>query len=364
MKNDLLVWDGKKYSGFFIIQNHDMHAGFGALILYALNGIRLAIQTDSIPIIDFNKKNCPYFYDAQRGPSVWEYYFEKVSPYSVSDVILMQQKGHILPEQVRYSTAAEAAEAHHHDPDRLATFWAWKVPKDKKNWLKNKRALGRKYVQKYIRVQKEILNKVDHYTKQYYTTQSIIGIHVRGTDFAYASPTPLEKYIEAIDLLLRQQQTANHQIFIATDQQQYLDALCQHYGERVLSYDAIRSTNHIAPFRLDNTSGFTKGEDVLIDILLLSKCSHIFKSAAATGELALWFTSHDNITDFAVSSEFYSKKYANLESTFSQLNIGTKTKALYKAHRLREFITRFLMTTYLGKALFKKFKPARKILNH
>jgi hypothetical protein len=60
-REELLFWKGKARNGFLIIQNHDLHAGYGALLLYALNGIRKAESINAIPIIDFNEKSCPYF---------------------------------------------------------------------------------------------------------------------------------------------------------------------------------------------------------------------------------------------------------------------------------------------------------------
>lgn len=363
-KEDLFYWKGKLHSGFLIIQNHDLHAGFGALLIYALNGIRMAESMNAIPIIDFDDRNCPYFFDSKKGSQVWEYFFEKVGPYSYDEIRTWLLDGTISEAEVDFVDSSEAAKIHQHDPARLATFWAWETPINKVSWMKEKRALGRRYIQEYIQPKKHILKKVESFITTQFKASFIIGIQIRGTDFAYAKPTPIQAYFEEIDRLVQHHDKVNYQLYVATDQQQYLNSFKDCYSDKVIHLDAIRSDNHIAPFRFDEISGYQKGEEVLMDILLLSRCHHIIKGAAATGELALWFSKHDNITDFALQSEFNQKQYRELESTYSQLNIGKKKGLALKTHRTRERIIRKFIESRIGRVVYYRFAFARKILKH
>lgn len=363
-KEELLFWRDQPHRGFLIIQNHDLHAGFGALLLYVLNGIRKAEPMQAIPVIDFNERNCPYFYDTSRGKQVWEYFFEKTGLYTYEQVSNWLASGVISDREVHFISSSEAAETHQHDPERLATFWAWEEPGDKAKWMQEKRAIGRSYIREYIRPKAHIQEKVNRFTGSEFTSPLIIGLHIRGTDFAYAKPTPIDAYFDEIERLVSESDKGDYQVFVATDQQQYLEAFQKRYPDKVIYLDAARSDNHIAPFRFDKISGYQKGEEVLMDILILSRCHHIIKGAAATGELALWFCKHDHITDFALLSEFNRRSYRELESTYSQLNIDKKKGLARKGQRFRERMVRKFIESRLGKAIYYRSAFARKILKH
>lgn len=365
MKNkQLLLWKGELFKGLLVIRNHDLHAGFGALLLYALNGIRKAESINAIPVIDFNKNNCPYFHDETKGKYVWEYFFEKIGPYTYEEVKYWLAEGLISDQEVHFIDSSEAARTHHHDPERLATFWAWQEPEDKVKWLKEKRALGRRYIREYVQPKAQIKEKVDRFVTSEFNSPLIIGLHIRGTDFAYAKPTPIEAYFNEIDRLVDNSKESNYQVYVATDQQQYLEAFKHRYTGKVLHLDALRSNNHIAPFRFEKTSGYQKGEEVLMDMLLLSKCHYLIKAAAATGELALWFCNHQNFTDFALKSEFNRKRYDKLESTYTQFNIGYKKKFALTYHRAMQRIVRRIISSRIGLVLYRKFGLVRKLLKH
>ena len=66
-------------------------------------------------------------------------------------------------------------------------------------------------------------------------------------------------------------------------------------------------------------SPYQKGEDVLIDILLLAKCDYILKGAAAVGEYAMWFNPSLKCTDFALASHY---DFTSSASAFLKLNVG------------------------------------------
>ncbi len=364
-KKRLLTWKGHHYERFFVIQNHDLlNTGFSAFLIYVLNGVRKARELNAIPVIDFNAKNVPYFHEASKGENVWAYFFESISSFELNDVLEWRKSGQITEDQIAYLDLAQAGKDHQNDPNRLATFWAWEKPRDKRAWMNTKRALGRTYVQEFIRPKENIKSKVDDFISAHFKADYIIGVHIRGTDFCYANPTSLESYFREIAALLRENEKQEYRIFLATDQEQYVEAFKQQHGEKVLCWDAVRSDNHICPVRFDHVSGYKKGEDVLIDMLLLSSCHHVIKGAAAVGELALWFCDHDHITDFAIDSDFIRKEYSELESAYAMLNVDQKSETRLKVHRLKERMIRKLVSTRLGRLLFANSKWVRKIMIH
>lgn len=364
-KKPQLKWNGQEYDKVFIIQNHDLlNTGFSAFLIYSLNGIRQAIAANAIPVIDFNAENVPYFYEPSKGENIWTYFFENFSPYELPDVLRMLQNGEISKDQMLFTDITRAGDDHQRDPDRLATFWAWEKPSDLKAWMKEKRALGRTYIKNYVKPKVSIKNKVEKFIDKHFNADFVIGVHIRGTDFCYARPTSIETYLKEIDSLLEKNGKSSYRIFLATDQEQYVEDFKNIHGEKVVCWEAIRSDNHICPVRFDNVSGFKKGEDVLIDMLLLSRCHHIVKGAAAVGELALWFSCHDDITDFALESDFIRKGYGELQSAYSQLNVAHKSTYELGVHKFREHLVRRLVSSRIGHFFFSKFKFIRRIMIH
>ncbi|MFT7530130.1 MAG: hypothetical protein ACI9FD_001134 [Gammaproteobacteria bacterium] len=145
-----------------------------------------------------------------------------------------------------------------------------------------------------MHVKSHIQEKVDIFTKLHFIGNKVLGIHMRGTDKGAANAPPaLMKVIKPracfshIDDYTKQ--NGRCKIFVATDQQQFLDQLKTRYGDRIVSYDAIRASDDRNPFDVDRNDGYQKGEEVLIDCLLLSRCDYLLKCTSAVGEFAMYF---------------------------------------------------------------------------
>ena len=321
MTNSGLVVDGRRFDRVHLIVNADAsNAGFCALMTFALNGVRHAIRNDWLPVVHFDRLNCPFFYEREFGEDVWSYYFEPVAGVTYEQVENWRRAGQLDAEQIHTHHWRDLLDWHHSDPDRIATFWAADVPADPAAWMAAKRALGRRYVADHLRVKPHIAAKVQAFVDQRMRGSFTFGAHVRGTDFAYAEPTPPTAYFNAIDERVRRSGLAEYQVFLATDQQQFVDLFRQRYGDRLLTYDAFRSSGDVAPFRMSGASPYKKGEDVLIDTLIMSRCDFLLKGAAAGGEYALWFNPALECVDFGLQSRFDTRQYHLLESAYLKLN--------------------------------------------
>ena len=315
--SSFVVHDGRKFTGVQLITLHDGVAGFCALMTYALNGVRCALAHDRLAVVRFDGSPAPCcFYDPTHGENVWEYYFEPVMGVS-SDALRTDYHTADVHEQ----SEKEVFWVHQRDPERLATFWAWKVPVDPAEWMRCKRQLGRDFVSRFIRVKPHIRAKVDAYAAAHFTAPYMIGAHVRGTDFGYAQPTTVEKYFEAIDAHVREQGRDDFGVFLATDQKQFVDQFRERYENRLVHYECLRSDTDVAPFQLPVESPYALGEEMLIDILLMAKCDHLIKGAAAAGEYALWFAPNLSCTDFALQSHFIPRPTHLLKPAFRKLNV-------------------------------------------
>ena len=316
--------NGKEYDCIHVIHNGDPGAGFSALITYALNGVRRANRHNWLPVVDFSKHNTPHFYDSEYGDNVWEYYFEPIAGVSSGMLVEWLKKGKVLPDQIHRFSDAQVVDWHVNDPDRITTFWGPEQVKDKCAWMDQKRQLGREFVAQYIRPKKNILEKVERLHNELIGERYMLGVHVRGTDFSYAKPTKLDEYFQAIEAKVEDLALSDWGIFLATDQTQFVTAFEERFPDRVVMYDAVRSNSDIAPFKREDVSPFKKGEDVLLDILLLSKCRYLFKSVSAVGEYAMWFNASLKCTDFALTSEFESDRALFWTGAYLKLDVDNK----------------------------------------
>jgi len=319
-----ILLDGHEYGRIHVIHNGDPGAGFSALMTYALNGVRRARLHNWLPVVEFTAEDTPYFYDREHGDNVWEYYFEPVA--GVSSAILAEWLAtrRVTAVQVHRYSDAQVVDWHVNDPERITTFWGPEQVGDRRAWMERKRCLGREFVQCYLRPKQAILEKVERLAAELIGSRYVFGVHMRGTDFSYARPTTLEEYFRAIDERIAALDTEDWGIFLATDQTQFVTAFGDRYPGRVATCDVLRSSNDVAPFKDGSVSPYKKGEDVLIDILLLSRCRYLFKSVSAVGEYAMWFNPSLECTDFALTSEFESDRALFWKGAYLTLDVDQK----------------------------------------
>jgi hypothetical protein len=326
-----------RYELIHVVHNGDPGAGFSALITYALNGVRRAEARHWLPVVDFTGSETPYFHDPAYGDNVWEYYFEPVAGVSSGQLRTWLESGKVTPDQVHRFSDQETVGWHVNDPDRITTFWGPEQVEDRAAWMREKRRVGRDFVRRYVRPKPHVALKVDRLAERLIRPGLTFGVHIRGTDFGYAKATEPEAYFRALEAKGRELGSSDFRVFLATDQEQFVTAFEARFPGRVATCDALRSGNDIAPFKLQDVSPYKKGEDVLLDMLLLSRCQYLFKSVSAVGEYALWFNPALECTDFALTSEFLSDKPLFWRGGYLQLDVdkqGPLRVALLMASRL------------------------------
>ncbi len=267
--------------------------GFGAWILSSINLVRHCERAGWTPVLDYHSGCENPFFDPAYGNNMWEQYFEPVGGLSVSelDARLADPEDPLSPEHVVGLGQAEALRIIEEHPESVYTFtfghWRLNPPEDLAGWYDDQREQGRRTVGAAVHPKPHIVEKVEAFRRSHIGDRKVLGIHMRGTDLHYAPPVSPAEYFEPIAKYLEAEPEAR--IYLATDQAQYLDLMQERYGDRLLAFDCDRSTTSVAPFELEEISPYKKGEDVLIDILLLSQCDFLLKGASNVGEFALYF---------------------------------------------------------------------------
>lgn len=132
----------------------------------------------------------------------------------------------------------------------------------------------------------------------------MLGVHLRGTDkgrylasAASGRPVAPLEYEPYVDAFLRSH--PNGSVFVATDSPAFLAEVRSHWVERWPHApfrwrdDVLRSEANVA-FEKAAASGrgssnARKGEEVLIDALLLARCDWLLHSASGVAEFAIYW---------------------------------------------------------------------------
>lgn len=294
--------NGKK----ILIMNSDLPgAGFGACVLVTINQIRFCERHDHLPVAVYDRNSDNAFFDPAYGNSMWEQYFEPlVDGWSAEAVTrgLVDAAGGLSDDDLAGVSNEELWKELEESSDSVCSFtyaeWRERPPEHIEAWYAEQRAKARETVEKYVRPNRRIREKVDAFWAEHMKSPSVLGVHMRGTDFHYAPPVSPPEYFPLIDDWIRRR--PDLQIFLATEQSQYVEIMQHRYGARLVTYDAARSDNEIAPFEMESVGPYRRGEDVLIDILLLSRCEHLLKGASNVGEMAMYFGPSLTCTDLSL----------------------------------------------------------------
>ncbi len=147
-------------------------------------------------------------------------------------------------------------------------------------------------IDKYIRVKPHIQDKVDAFVRSNFEGLHLVGVHYRGTDKKTEAPlVPYDTCCAAITAALAAAGSDEYRVFVASDEQTFVDFMKNAFPGRVLTWETVRSldgtpTHH----RMENN--FKKGEDALIDCLLLSRCSQLVRTSSNLSLCSTYFNPH------------------------------------------------------------------------
>jgi hypothetical protein len=139
-------------------------------------------------------------------------------------------------------------------------------------------------ITKYIKVLPHIQNQVDRFVTNHFKDHYVIGVHHRGTDKVTEMPlVPYEKTAKALATVidhLSNEEKSHFKIYVATDDAHFVEYLSKAYPDQVIYNDFVRSDDS-QPLHIGNdekySSIYQKGEEALVDCLLLSRCNYLIR---------------------------------------------------------------------------------------
>ncbi|MEO8256210.1 MAG: hypothetical protein ABI868_02585 [Acidobacteriota bacterium] len=131
----------------------------------------------------------------------------------------------------------------------------------------------------------------------------VVGVHYRGTDATHGwtgamthyrtSPVPYQAYAAEVRQVLCAAGTGAAQVFVATDEVEFLEYMRQEFGARLVWLDnAPRVPSGGQAIHLDRTlavSNYQKGKSAIVDCLILAATSYLVKGRSNLSDASLAF---------------------------------------------------------------------------
>lgn len=258
------------------------NVGFFSHFFQVLALLEIAERKGLIPVVFFNAK---YPYWSQAGePNAWDHYFAPLSNYTVSDITgrSEQELAHFTCHDFDTLRLPNVFVTNSYFPEKVGIYGIQS---------EEQRTLCASIVKKYIRVQPEILERVESFISTHFD-QTTIGIHVRGSD----KPTEY-KLVTDVNVALTWDdfiQEANAirkggKVFVATESNEALQALLAGMPGSIY-VNATRISGKTPPHLTRGRDGVQVGEEALVDCLLLSRTAHLIHGLSNLSAAALVFS--------------------------------------------------------------------------
>jgi hypothetical protein len=138
-------------------------------------------------------------------------------------------------------------------------------------------------MKRHLPLRHEILSKLDRFCGQHFENKKMLGVHFRGTDKTEEAP---RVSWEAMRQTVLNYLNTNHEVnglFVASDEPGFREYIRDSFCDLpVISSQSSLTGNYKADLGVSN---YQKGEEALLDCLLLSRCSALIRT---TSFLSAW----------------------------------------------------------------------------
>lgn len=204
--------------------------------------------------VDFEKMGV--YYDPLCGQNWWEYYCEPISFGYISGEV----KQFDISEYVNYAYFTER---------QLSRGQVFRL------------------IQKYIKIRPAIQKKVDEFFQKNLQGNYVIAVHYRGTDKQMEAPRLAYEVVAlAVEEYICKHSLPGYKIFVASDEQSFIDYMQAQFPEKVFNYPAARSGDDTA-LHVHAENPYLNGEDAIIDCLVLARGDVLIRTSS---NLSLWST--------------------------------------------------------------------------
>ncbi len=204
-----------------------------------------------------------HYYDPERGSNWWEYYFEPI---------------HLGDPQ---------AEIHHCSPQEVIQLAGMGFHLERFD--------AYRLIKNYIKIKPELQKAIDQYYQANFASHYVIGVHHRGTDKIVE--WPLVAYEKTWQTLinviqsLNEKQKARLRVYVATDDQLFLNFLVGLLPNLIIYNDFARSANGDPLHYGDQfyANNYEKGKEALLDCIFLAQSNALIRPNTSSFSLIATF---------------------------------------------------------------------------
>ena len=290
---------------FYVIRRSP-GAGMFSNLTFVMNHLLIAKQHNFIPVVDM--KNFPTIYNEKNivngTYNAWEYYFEKVSKYTLEEVY-KSKNVFITNNNFENNMTLELFEK-------------------KFNKIKKKINIKKKLYKEFLKIKK--IN--------FKNEQNILGVHFRGTTYkrARGHAFPLNKKLirQHIDQLIKKHKYKK--IFLVTEEIDYLKFMKKFYNDKLIYTNFFKSKNIDAfNFYPRKNHRYLLGREIIIETLLLSICRGLLYVKSNVSSASNFFSKkeirqHEIFLGYNSRNKFISRWLWYLKSILPQFLGGLKNK--------------------------------------
>jgi hypothetical protein len=147
---------------------------------------------------------------------------------------------------------------------------------------------GSRLLKKYLRPKPHIDKIVNDFWATVGGNGLVLGVHFRGTDKSWEAPRVSWEHCLAVVRTYLQQHDQIKAVFVASDEQGFIDFMRDSVAHVPVYVHEDHYRSHHGdeqPIFLGDGGGYEKGEDALVNALLLAKCSALIRT---TSTLSAW----------------------------------------------------------------------------
>lgn len=208
--------------------------------------------------VDFGNQG--WYFDVARGNNWWNYCFEPIILGDSND----KESENLFPTYQKIAFAYDAQ-------------------------FEMSRERAHELIQKYVRLRPHITEHIDSFWNQYCAGSFVIGVHYRGTDKLECDSVSYDIVIKHIQAVIAAHAEECIKIFVATDDAHFATYIHEQFPQQLVMRHALRSDSLTGVHMRTDLDSYQKGEDVVIDCLLLSRCSVLIKMASNVSDCSLQF---------------------------------------------------------------------------
>ena len=263
------------------INGKDPHLrGLMSYLLQVLNNLKWSDENEYTPLVDLCGPSY-WLHDKEYGDNIWEYFFAPVSDVSLVPTEEEVEEETRVDEVTRFLLPVKGY-------DKQVILYEWM-----RYFTETRKDLN-KIFKKYVMIREDIVDTVEDYWRQNMMGEVTLGIQIRGTDTTKYG-LKIQDYIDETHKYLKDKLVTK--IYIASDTHEALTAFKKEFDGKgnVLHLDLTRQKKyHGASINGRNNwsiAGFKSpkdaGDEILMETMLLSRCSHLIHQKSSVAMCAL-----------------------------------------------------------------------------